>query len=62
IGAFFAMWGAQLFGTWLYNVNPTDALSLVVAEGALLAVSLVACVVPGVQAMRADPIDVLRAT
>ena len=62
IGAFLAMWGAQIFGTWLYDVNATDALSLVVAEGALLAVSLVACVVPGLQAMRANPIDVLRAT
>jgi predicted permease len=62
VGAFLAMWGAQLLGRWLYNVNPTDVVALVAAETVLFAVALVACLVPGLKAMRADPIEVLRAT
>jgi predicted permease len=62
VGAFLAMWGARLLGRWLYNVNPTDVVALVAAETVLFAVALVACLVPGLKAMRADPVEVLRAT
>jgi hypothetical protein len=62
IGAIVAMWFAQLLGYWLYDVNPTDALSLVSAELVLVVVSLAACAMPGVRASRADPVEVLRAT
>ncbi len=62
IGALVAMWSAQLLSQWLYNVNPTDAVSLIGAELVLIAVSIAAAVVPGIRASRASPIDVLRAT
>jgi ABC-type lipoprotein release transport system permease subunit len=62
IGAIVAMWFAQLLGYWLYDVNPTDAASLVAAELVLITVSLVACVIPGLRAASADPVDTLRAT
>ena len=62
IGAFGAMWSAQLLTQWLYDVNPTDAWSLLGAELVLVAVSIAASVVPGLRASRASPIDVLRAT
>jgi predicted permease len=61
IGAIVAMWFAQLLGYWLYDVNPTDAASLVTAELVLVTVSLIACAIPGVRATRADPVEVLRA-
>lgn len=61
IGAFLAMLGAQLVDGWLYNVPPTDAASLVVAEGVLLIAAVAACVVPALRASRANPVEVLRA-
>lgn len=61
MGAFLAMWGATLLGDWLYNVYHTDALSLVVAEAVLLAAGFAACLQPALRAMRADPIEILRA-
>ncbi len=61
VGAIFAMWVAKLLSVWLYTVHPTDAGTLVGAEAVLLVVSVCACVVPGLRAMRADPGDVMRA-
>lgn len=61
IGAVFAMWSAKLLAHWLYNVNPTDAASLVTAELVLVVVSLAACAIPGLRASRSDPVEVLRA-
>ncbi|HEU4643106.1 MAG TPA: ABC transporter permease [Gemmatimonadaceae bacterium] len=62
VGAILAMWSARLLGAWLYGVAPTDAVSLVSAEVVLFGVALGACVAPARHAMRADPMDVLRAT
>lgn len=61
-GAILAMWAAKLLSYWLYNVGPTDVGSLVLAEAVLFVVSLIACAVPALTAMRADPIEILRAT
>ncbi len=61
IGAFLAMWGSTLLGDWLYNVYHTDALSLVMAELVLFAAGFAACLQPALRAMRADPIEILRA-
>lgn len=60
-GAFLAMWGSTLLGDWLYNVYHTDALSLVTAEVVLFAAGFAACLQPALRAMRADPIEILRA-
>jgi putative ABC transport system permease protein len=52
----FALWDVIGF------VYPVDAEALVIAEVALLAASLAACVVPGFRATRANPVEVMRAT
>jgi hypothetical protein len=61
LGAFLAMWSSVLLGSWLYDVYHTDALSLVLAEALLFAAALAACLQPALRAMRADPIEILRA-
>jgi ABC-type antimicrobial peptide transport system permease subunit len=61
IGAFVAMWASDLLGDWLYSVHHTDAGSLVVAEAVLFAAGCLACLQPALRALRADPIEVLRA-
>jgi predicted permease len=62
VGAFLAMWASTLLGDWLYNVFHTDALSLIVAEVVLLAAGFAACLQPALRAMRANPVEILRAT
>jgi putative ABC transport system permease protein len=47
--------------TLLFGVPPLDPLTFVVAPLALTAIALVACLVPAVRALRADPVAVLRA-
>jgi putative ABC transport system permease protein len=63
VGAFGALWFAYLVrGAWLSGIQPTDVVSLMGAEAALMLVGLAACLSPVRQAMRADPVDLLRAT
>ncbi|MBI2401762.1 MAG: ABC transporter permease [Gemmatimonadetes bacterium] len=61
IGAFLAMWGSTLLGDWLYNVYHTDAVALVIAEAVLLLAGFAACLQPALRAMRANPVEILRA-
>lgn len=61
IGAFLAMWGSTLLGDWLYDVYHTDPMALVIAEGALLLAGSAACLEPALRAMRASPVEILRA-
>jgi len=61
IGAFLALASAYLFNAILIGVYPTDAISLVAAEAALLAVGLAATLAPARRAVRANPLDILRA-
>jgi len=56
------MWAASSISRLLYTVSPVDATALVVAEAILMAVSLGASLGPAMRAMRADPVDLLRAT
>ena len=62
LGAFLAMWSSYLLENYLEDVYPTDAATLVVAEAVLIAVTVAACLAPAFRAMRADPIEILRAT
>lgn len=62
IGAFGGFLAGSFFGGGLYGTEPTDVVSLVVAEFVLLAVSFGVCVVPALRAMRADPVEILRAS
>ena len=63
MGAFGALWFGHLIGDgWLGGIQPTDVISLVGAEAVLMLVGLAACASPVRQAMRADPVELLRAT
>lgn len=62
IGGMMAVWTAHLLSHWLYTVHPADAVSLIAAEGLLLAVSMTACTAPAISATSANPVDILRVT
>jgi predicted permease len=62
LGAFVAMWSAYLLENLLEDVYPTDALTLLSVEAVLISVAIVASLAPAFRAMRADPVEILRAT
>jgi predicted permease len=61
IGAGFGMWAAFLLWDKMWGVYPVDAAALVVSEAILIGVTLASCLAPAMRAMRADPVEVLRA-
>ena len=61
IGAFAAMWASSLLGDWLWTVYHTDAVSLMIAEAVLLLAGLAASLQPALRAVRANPVEILRA-
>lgn len=61
-GALLSFWASAGVSSALWGVKNTDPVSLVIAEATLLAVTMIASLVPAYRAMRADPVDVLRAT
>ena len=61
VGAFMGFYAGSVMEQGLYGVDATDVVALVIAEVVLLSVAFGACVVPALRAMRADPVDVLRA-
>lgn len=62
VGAFGALGAAFLLQAVLVEVYPIDAMSLVAAEALLIGVGLAAALAPALRAMRADPIEIMRAT
>ena len=62
IGAFVALWTTRAISDELFAVSYADFFALVAAEGVLLLVALAACVGPVRQALRADPMTILRAS
>ena len=62
VGAWLAMSGSVLLDYWLFDIPPTDVISLVAAELILVAVAFAACLSPAVRAARSDPLVILRAT
>ena len=58
IGAAVAL--ARLLASLLYGVSPADPTTLLVVSLGLAAVSLAACIVPALRAMRVDPVIALR--
>jgi hypothetical protein len=61
IGAFTALAMAQLVDALLYRVGFSDVWSLITAELVLCGVALVACLGPARRAMRANPLEIIRA-
>jgi putative ABC transport system permease protein len=51
----------RLLGTMLYEVSPTDAATLLLVAGFLLAVAVLATIVPARSSTRIDPVVALRA-
>lgn len=60
IGALAAMGLTRLLADLLFEVRPSDAVSLGAAMAALGAAGLVACIVPARRAMHVDPMAALR--
>jgi predicted permease len=60
IGAALALGLTQLIKVFLYGVKPTDPLTFAIVAIVLLAVALLACLIPAVRAIRVDPIVSLR--
>jgi putative ABC transport system permease protein len=63
LGAFVAFWAMGLLGRILEDqqVLQTDVLTLIACEVVLIAAATAASLAPAVRAMRADPIEILRA-
>ncbi|MFI5233480.1 MAG: ABC transporter permease [Gemmatimonadales bacterium] len=61
-GALLSFWASAGVSTVLVGVKNTDPVSLVIAEITLLSVTMIASLVPAYRAMKADPVEVLRAT
>jgi len=49
-----------LIATLVYDVSSTDPLTFTVAPALLMAVGVIACLVPAVRASRIDPAIALR--
>jgi putative ABC transport system permease protein len=60
VGFFAALGVTRFAASLLYSVNPTDPMTFVVVPSLLMAVALLACLVPARAAARLDPVDVLR--
>jgi putative ABC transport system permease protein len=50
----------RVLGTMLYNVSPTDPLTLAGVAGVIAGVAAAACIIPAWRAARTDPLRVLR--
>ena len=50
----------RVMGSLLFNVTPTDPVTLVVVAGLIVIVAAVACLVPALRATRVDPLVVMR--
>jgi ABC-type antimicrobial peptide transport system permease subunit len=50
----------RLLGAMLFNVKPSDPITLVVVTALLLLVALAACYIPARRATRVDPLVALR--
>jgi putative ABC transport system permease protein len=61
VGLVAARWGVKLVGSMLYGVQQTDALSFTLGAIVLVAIAVVACVVPVRRALAVDPLIAIKA-
>jgi ABC-type antimicrobial peptide transport system permease subunit len=50
----------RVMASLLFNVQPTDPLTLSAVAGVMIVVATAACLVPALRATRVDPLTVLR--
>ncbi len=62
IGAPIGMRACFMIWNMMWDVYPVDAGALIAAEGLLIAAAMLAALAPALRAMRAEPVEVLRAT
>jgi len=60
VGVALALGAARLLGSLLFGVSATDGVTYGAVAVVLLAVALLACLVPALRAMRVDPMKALR--
>jgi ABC-type antimicrobial peptide transport system permease subunit len=61
IGLAGALATTQLVKSLLFGVTPRDPLTMLVAPALLVAITIIASVVPSIRAARVDPMTALRA-
>jgi putative ABC transport system permease protein len=59
-GTVAALVAGRVIATYLYGVSPSDPLTLIAMGVALVSVSLLACILPALRAMKVDPMVALR--
>jgi predicted permease len=60
VGMAGAVAGTRVMGSLLFNVTPTDPVTLAVVAGLIVLVALLACLVPALRATRVAPLVVMR--
>ena len=61
VGVALALAAGKLVASLLYGIKPNDPVAIVVVATVLLAIAIVASLVPALRATRADPVTALRA-
>jgi putative ABC transport system permease protein len=61
VGLLGALGASRVLQALLYEISPTDPLTMAVASALLLTVAVVACLIPARRATRVDPLIALRA-
>lgn len=60
VGAVGGIASAQFMRSLLFDIAPTDPMTFLASSACLVAVALVACLIPALRATRVDPQEVLR--
>ncbi len=60
VGLLLAPAAGRLLSSLLYGVSPTDAVTLAIAPGIIIAIAALGCLAPGWMAVRTEPIVSLR--